>query len=69
MTRNPPKLAASLFCVFRNSSGTLAMFAAIRHASPKNYRSATGNGSRASAASEHGQCARKASTAKGLKSS
>ena len=25
MTRNPPKLAASLFCVFRNSYSSLAM--------------------------------------------
>jgi hypothetical protein len=33
VTRNPPKLAASLFCVFRNSSGSLAIFAAIRRAS------------------------------------
>ena len=28
----PPQLAASLFCVFRKSSGSRAMFAAIRRA-------------------------------------
>jgi hypothetical protein len=33
VTRNPPKLAASLFCVFRKSSGSLAILAAIRRAS------------------------------------
>jgi hypothetical protein len=64
-----PQKRTSEMAYLLRSSGSLAMFAAIRRASLKNQWSATGNGSRASAASEHGQFARKASTATGLKSS